>query len=57
MTRVHCCFLHINYIVYEHTIFEILGFKLKNKNDDNGKNNGEIDFLPYLLQFSPNHTY
>ena len=45
---VHCCFLHINYIVYEQTVFEILGFKLKNKNDDNGKKNEEIDFLPYL---------
>ena len=53
---VHCCCLHVNYIVYKHfvrsmhigssdptgvqyfrpvslTVFEILGFKLKNKND------------------------
>ena len=45
---VHCCFLRINYIVYEQKVFKILGFKLKNKNDDNGKKNGEIDFLPNL---------
>ena len=55
---VHCCCLHVNYIVYKHfdrslhvrsldstcvqnfrpvplTVFEILGFKLKNKNDNN----------------------
>ena len=53
---VHCCCLHVNYIVYKHfdrllhvgsldltcvqkfrpvplTVFEIQGFKLKNKND------------------------
>ena len=53
---VHCCCLHVNYIVYKHfvrslhigsldatcvqnfrpvplTVFEILGFNLKNKND------------------------
>ena len=54
---VHCCCLHVNYIVYKHfdrslhvgllgptcvqnvrpiprTVFEIQGFKLKNKNND-----------------------
>ena len=59
---MHCCFLHINYIVYKHidrtlhvesldptcvqnfrsvplTVFEIQGFKLKNKNDNNDKKN------------------
>ena len=60
---LHCCCLHVNYIVYKHfdrslhvglsdptsvqnfrplplTVFEIQGFKLKNKNDnDNKKNN------------------
>ena len=58
---VHCCCLHVNYIVYNHfnkllhvkslgptgvqnfrpvpfTVFEIQGFKLKNKNDDKEKN-------------------
>ena len=67
---VHCCCLHINYIVYKHfdrtlhvgssnptcvqnfrpvplTVFEIQGFKLKNKNNDR-RRIGEIDFLPYL---------
>ena len=59
---VHCCCLHVNYIVYKHfdrslhvassdptcvqnfrpislTVFEIQGFKLKNKNNDNDKKN------------------
>ena len=59
---VHCCCLHVNYIVYKHsdrslhvrsldptcvqnfrpvsfTVFEIQGFKLKNKNDNNDKKN------------------
>ena len=59
---LHCCCLHVNYIVYKHfdkslhvgsldptcvqnfrsvplTIFEIQGFKLKNKNDNNDKKN------------------
>ena len=58
---VHCCYLHVNYIVYKHfdmllhvrsldltyaqncrpvplTDFEILGLKLKNKNNNNSKN-------------------
>ena len=58
---VHCCCLHVNYIVYKHfykslhvgssdptcvqnfrpvflTVFEILGFKLKMKKNDNKKN-------------------
>ena len=57
---VHCCCLHVNYIVYKYfdrllhigsldptnlqnvrpiplTVFEIQGFKLKNKNDDKKK--------------------
>ena len=57
---LHCCCLHVNYIVYKHfyrllhvgsldptcvqnfkplalTVFEIQGFKLKNKNDNNDK--------------------
>ena len=57
---VHCCCLHVNYIVYKHfdkslhvgssdltcvqnfrpvplTVFEIQGFKLKKKNDNNKK--------------------
>ena len=59
---LHCCCLHVNYIVYKHfdrslhvrlsdptcvqsfrpvpfTVFEIQGFKLKNKNDNNDKKN------------------
>ena len=58
---VHCCCLHVNYIVYKHfdkslqvkssdptcaqnfrpvplTVFEILGFNLKNENNDDKKN-------------------
>ena len=60
---VHCCCLHVNYIVYKHfdrslhvgssdptcvqnfrlvplTVFEIQGFKLKNKNDKKNWRNG-----------------
>ena len=59
---VHCCCLHVNYIVYKHldkslqvkssdptcvqnfrpvplTVFEILGFNLKNENDNDNKKN------------------
>ena len=72
---VHCCCLHVNYIVYKHfdrllhvglsdptcvqnfrpvpfTVFEIQGFKLKNKNDnDNEKNcrNGPFAISPMLV--------
>ena len=58
---MHCCCLHVKYIVYKHfdrslhirssdptcvknyrpvplTVFEIQGFKLKNKNDKKKKN-------------------
>ena len=68
---VHCCYLHVNYIVYKHfdrslhvgsldltcvqnfrpvslTVFEILGFKLKNNN----KKNWSIPIykvLPYFV--------
>ena len=71
---VHCCCLHVNYIVYKHfdrslhvrsskptsvenfrpvplTVFEIQGFKLKNKNDDDKKNwrNGLFAISPMLV--------
>ena len=59
---LHCCCLHVNYIVYKHfdrslhvgsldptcvqnfkpvplTVFEIKGFKLKNKKDNDNKKN------------------
>ena len=76
---VHCCCLHVNYIVYKHfdrslhvgssdptcvqkfravplTVFEILGFKLKNNDNDNDKNwrNGVFAIsLMFVVQFSP----
>ena len=77
---VHCCCLHINYIVYKYfdrslhvgstnptcvqnfrpvplMVFEIQGFKLKNKNNDNKKNlrNGLFAISPmFVVQFSLN---
>ena len=75
---VHCCCLHINYIVYKHfywslhigslyptcvqnfrpvslTVFEIQGFNLKNKNDNNDKKNwrnGLFTISPiFVVQF------
>ena len=80
---MHCCCLHVNYIVYKHfdrslhvessdptcvqnfrpvplTVFEIQGFKLKNKNDDNDKNwrNRLFAISPMLVvQFSQNFRY
>ena len=75
---VHCCCLHILYIVYKHfdhwslyigslyptcvqnfrlvslTVFEIHGFNLKNKNDNNKKNwrNGLFTISPiFVVQF------
>ena len=76
--RVHCCCLHVNYIVYNRfdkslhagsldptcvqnfrpvpfMVFEILGFKLKKKNNKKKIRIGEMDFLPYLplVQFKP----
>ena len=77
---VHCCCLHVNYIIYQHfdrslhvslldptcvqnfrpvplMVFEILGFKLKKKNDNNKKNwrNGVFAISPmFVVQFSPN---
>ena len=76
---VHCCCLHVNYIVYKHfdrslqvgssdptcvqnirpvpfTIFEIQGFKVKNKNND--KKNWRKSLFAispmFVVQFSPN---
>ena len=74
---LHCCCLHVNYIVYKHfdrslhvksldptcvqnfrpvppTGFEIQGFKLKNKNDNNDKKkknwrNGLFAISPMLV--------
>ena len=75
---VHCCCLHVNYIVYKHfnrslhvrsldpicvqnfrpvplTVFEIQGFKLKNKNDNNDNDmkknwrNGLFAISPMLV--------
>ena len=63
---MHCCCLHVNYIVYKHfyrllhvrsldltcvqnfrpvllTVFEIQGFKLKNKNDNDDKKKEELE--------------
>ena len=76
---VHCCCLHINYIVYKHfdrslhvglldptcvqtfrpvplTVFEIQGFKLKNKNDKkkNWRNRLLAISPMFVVQFSPN---
>ena len=78
---VHCCCLHVNYIVYKHSdrslhvesldptcvqnfrpvplmVFEIQGFKLKNKNTTTmTRRIEEIDLLPYLpcLWSNPHH--
>ena len=78
---VHCCCLHINYILYRHfdwslqvkssnptrmqnlrpvplTVFEIQGFKLKNKNDNDKKTkknwrNGLFAISPmFVVRFS-----
>ena len=76
MMGVHCCCLHVNYIVYKHfdrslhvgsldptcvqnfrrvslTDFEIQGFKLKNKNNNNDKKknwrNGVFAISPMLV--------
>ena len=72
---VHCCCLHINYIVYKHfdrslhigssnptcvqkfrpvplKVFEIQGFKLKNKNNKKTKKNwcnGDFAISPMLV--------
>ena len=71
---MHCCCLHVNYIVYKTfdrsmhvessdltfvqnfrpvalTVFEIQGFKLKNKNDNKKKNwrNGPFAISPMLV--------
>ena len=71
---LHCCCLHVNYIVYKHfdrslhvgssdptgvqnfkpvplMVFEIQGFKLKNKNDNNDMNwrNGLFAISPMLV--------
>ena len=80
---MHCCCLHVNYIVYKHfdrslhvgsldptcvqnfrpdplMVFEIQGFKLKNKNDNNNdkkKNwrNRPFAISPmFVIQFLPN---
>ena len=79
---MHCCCLHVNYIVYKHFDrslhvgssdptcvqnfrpvplmgFEIQGFKLKNKNDDNDKKKNWRNRLfaispMFVVQFSPN---
>ena len=77
---VHCCCLHINYIVYKHfdrsqhigssdptcvqnfrpvplTVFEIQGFKLKNKSnsDKNNWKNRLFAISPmFVIHFSPN---
>ena len=78
---MHCCCLHVNYIVYKHfdrllhvepldptcvqnfrpvpfTVFEILGFKLKNNDNDNKKKNwrnGLFGISPIcVVEFSPN---
>ena len=76
---VHCCCLHINYIVYIHfdrslhiesldpscvqnfrsltlTVFEIQGFKLKNKNDKkkNWRNRPFAISPMFVVQFLPN---
>ena len=75
---VHCCCLHINYVVYIHfdkllhvesldptcvqnfrsvrlTVFEIQGFKLKNKNDKKNWRNRPFAISPMLVvQFLPN---
>ena len=78
---MHCCCLHVNYIVYKHfdrslhvgssdptcvqnfrpvslTVFEVLGFKLKKKNDNNDKKknwtNGLFAISPMIIvQFKP----
>ena len=69
---MHCCCLHVNYIVYEtfdrslhvgssdptcvqnfrpvaRTVFEIQGFKLKNKNDKKNWRNGLFAISPMLV--------
>ena len=73
---VHCCCLHVRYIVYKYSdrslhvgpsdptcmqnfrpvplmVFEILGFKLKNENDNNDKKknwrNGLFAISPMLV--------
>ena len=74
---VHCCCLHVNYIVYKHfdrllhvesshptciqnfrpvslTVFDIQGFKLKNKNDKDWKNRLFAVSPMFVVQFSPN---
>ena len=79
---MHCCCLHLNYIVYKHfdrslhvgssdptcvqnfrpvplTVFEIQGFKLKNKNNDNNDKKNWRNRLfaisaMFVVQFSPN---
>ena len=83
---MHCCCLHVNYIVYKHfdrllrvglsgptcvqnfrpvplMVFEIHGFKLKNKSDDNDNDkknwrNRLFAISPmFVVQFSPNIRY
>ena len=75
---MHCCCLHVNYIVYKHfdrslhvgssnptcvqnfrpaplMVFEIQGFKLKNKNDNNDKKkkNKKKNWRNRLFAISP----
>ena len=75
---MHCCCLHVNYMVYKHydkslhielsdptcvqnfrplplTVFETLGFKLKNDDDKKNCRNGFFAISPMLMvQFKPN---
>ena len=78
---VHCCCLHLNYIVYKHydrslhvgsldptglqnfrpvllMVFEIQGFKLKNKNNEkkNWRNRLFAISPMFVVQFSPNFS-
>ena len=66
---VHCCCLHVNYIVFVRslhiglsdptcvqnlrpvplTVFEILGFNLKNKNDKKNWRNRPFAISPMLM--------
>ena len=78
---LHCCCLHVNYIVYEHfdrslhvgssnltyvlnfrpvplTVFEILGFKLKNKNKKKNWRSRLFAISPMLVvQLLCAHSY
>ena len=78
---VHCCRLHVNYIVYKYlvrslhirsldptcvqnfrpvplTVFEILGFNMKNKNDKKNWRNRSFAISPLLVvQFQPKFRF